>query len=870
MSDAKNTPMIEQFLKIKADYPNTLLFYRMGDFYELFFNDAIKAAELLGITLTARGKSNGVPIPMAGVPHHAAETYLAKLIKRGESIAICEQVEDPATAKGPVKREVVRVATPGTVSEETLVSPTEKNILAALFYKQNKLGIAYLEITGQSIFVFETKDLHTLKDELARIKPKEIIHCQEDLFSSLLPNGLPVAIRPDWDFNLRKAKDMLQIQLQCENLSTFDCEKMNIAITAAGALLQYIQDTQQQSLLTINQLKVDNPKNIITIDANSRANLEIDHNIHGHQKNTLFSIINKTKTNMGARLLREWLQAPTRNKIDLQSRHLLIQNMITTGGHFGLQECLVETGDLERILARISLKTAKPRDLVAIKQTLSILPNIKHILNNLGQNSPLANQLNHNLHLQENVKAELLQALVENPPQTIRDGGVIADGYNPELDELREISTNANQYLLDFESKAKEETGIQNLKIGYNRVHGYYLNVSKAHADKMPSHYIRRQTLKDAERYVTEELKVFEDKILSSKQKALAKEKQLYQNLLDNLLTTLQLFQNTSLALAEVDILANFAERAETLNLTCPILSDQNEIEIIKGRHLVVEHSSETPFIANDTVINDQKKLLIITGPNMGGKSTYMRQTAIITLMAYTGCYVPAQQAKIGPIDRIFTRIGASDDLSSGQSTFMVEMTETANILRNATPNSLVIMDEIGRGTSTFDGLSIAMATAEELQRLKCHTLFATHYFEITELAHKTPTITNLHFSAIEHGEKIIFLHEIKSGHASKSYGIQVAKLAGLPARVLQKANKYLNKLELQKESAAIQPDLFTGLSTEDTFDDSFDLKLSNTFPKGPSPTEAFLENIQPDELSPKLALEILYEAKQILLDTQK
>lgn len=861
MTVQKNTPMIEQFLSIKKNYPDTLLFYRMGDFYELFFEDAVMASELLSITLTARGKSNGEPIPMAGIPYHAADNYLAKLINLGKSVAICEQIGDPATSKGPVKREVVRVVTPGTISEESLLQPSDNNILASIFYKKNTIGIAYLEITGQSITIFEGKNIGNIADELARIQPTEIIYCQEETLRPQISGGIALTIRPEWNFNYQNAKKIILEQFQCESLVPFGCEKMHAAVTAAGALLQYVQDTQHQQAPNLNQINIDQTSDIIAIDAHSRLNLEIDRNIQGGTQNTLNAVINKTATSMGSRLLSRWLQHPTRNPLILKERHQCIDEMLKTGAHFTLHQCLINTGDLERILARIALKTIRPRDLIKIRNTLNTLPKIKNTLESFT--APLAKKLNHRLHLQENTLLLLTQALVEEPPLLIKDGGVLATGFDAELDELRLISTDANQYLLDLEKKSKEETGIPTLKIGYNRVHGYYISVSKIHADKMPDHYIRRQTLKGAERYITDELKVFEDKVLSSKQKALAREKYLYQLLLDDLLVTLTLFQSTAQALAETDVLANFAERAETLNLVCPELVTNEIIEIKQGRHLIVESATSTPFIANDFKADPQQKLLIITGPNMGGKSTYMRQTATIALLAYTGCYVPAKSATIGPIDRIFTRIGASDDLSSGRSTFMVEMTETANILRNATKSSLVIIDEIGRGTSTFDGLSIALATAEELQKISCFTLFATHYFEITQLSEQYDDIVNLHFNAVEHGEKIIFLHEIKSGPASKSYGVHVAKLAGIPNKVLQRANKHLRGLESQKNTYEAHPRQIDFFSIASPYDES----LTN---KKKSEIETYLESIHPDELSPKSALEALYHMHQMLETCQK
>jgi DNA mismatch repair protein MutS len=847
----KNTPMIEQYLKIKANYPETLLFYRMGDFYELFFNDAVIASNLLNITLTSRGKSNDKPIAMAGVPFHAAETYLSKLIKLGESVAICEQTGNIRSDKGPINREVVRIITPGTISEEALLLETKENICAAVYISNKKIGIAYTAITGRHINVLELNKESSILDELSRIQPSEIIYCQSYIEKQpYLSTAFALTKRKNWDFVYKSTLERLLRQFNCSHLKHFECDEMEAAITAAGALLSYIQDTQYKIANNINRLKVDKPSDIIHIDNNSRINLEITKNTKGDSTNTLNSVINKTATSMGNRLLQKWLHQPIRNNLIITARHDMVDAILISKTFKEMHNALRKTADIERILARVALKTVKPQDLIRIKETLLIIPSIKIILSTYKTN--LSNKLNTNLHTQNELKETLCKAMSSSFTTSLKGEGIISEGYDTELDELRLISRNANQFLLNFENKIRKETNIPTLKIGYNKVHGYYINISKSHINKVPNTYIRRQTLKNAERYITNELKEFEDKILSAQEKAYSREKYLYDLLLEKILKSLLLFQDTAHALAELDVINNFAERATQLKLTRPKLLKSNHIKINRSRHLIVEQNIDHPFISNDCSFNSEQKLFIITGPNMGGKSTYMRQIAILTLLAYTGSYVPAEHAEIGPIDRIFTRIGASDNLSRGESTFMVEMTETANILTNATKDSLVIMDEVGRGTSTYDGLSIALATAESLRDISCYTLFATHYFEMTKLSEKHIDIKNLHCHAIESGSEVVFLHKIKPGPANKSYGIHVAKISGMPKDVILSAKKYLHDLEIKEATLPIKEMIKHN-------DKQIKLNTKN------SELDIYLHSIDPDELTPKLALNTIYKIKKLL-----
>ncbi|MEW5056555.1 DNA mismatch repair protein MutS [Cycloclasticus sp. 46_83_sub15_T18] len=843
------TPMMQQFLRIKEDHPNTLLFYRMGDFYELFLDDAVKASELLSITLTSRGNMNGKPIPMAGIPHHAADGYLAKLIKAGESVALCEQIGNPALSKGIVERKVVRVITPGTLTEESLLEADKDSLLCAISEHKQRFGLATVDLASGRFLLQEIDDAAALKAELARIAPAETLFSEDRTGSQFInakSGSCPLA---DWHFDTQTATRLLCKQFASKDLNGFGCQDMDLAIAAAGALLQYLKDTHQSSIPHLQSIQVIKPTDYISLDAATRQHLELDYHPSGNLNFTLFGLLNRCKTAMGTRLLRRWIHLPLRNQQTIKQRYLAIEQIQQAGQLDNIQQSLTLTGDIERISSRIALLTARPRDLVVLRQTLKVLPQIQQSLAALD--SPRLAELSVQTGEHNDAYQLLETAIIENPPVLIRDGGVIASGYNEKLDELKNISANADQFLLDIETKEREHSQISTLKLNYNRVHGYYIEVPRAQADKVPEYFIRKQTLKNVERYITPELKAFEDKVLDAKEQALAFEKQLYNELLLSFAPQLNALQACAAALAELDLLANFAERAASLNYQQAELTPDAGINIQQGRHPIVEQIMQNPFVANDIEMHDERRMLIITGPNMGGKSTYMRQIALITLMAHIGCYVPANAATIGPIDQIFTRIGASDDLSSGRSTFMVEMSETANILHNASANSLVLMDEIGRGTSTFDGLSLAWSSAEHLANItQPFTLFATHYFEMTSLPEQAAAAANVHLDAIEHGEHIVFLHAVKDGAASQSYGLQVAALAGVPQTVIKNARKKLQQLEanqlneLNSHQQTDQFDLFKPAENQHVMD--------------------FIEQLSPDELSPKQALSLIYQLKEL------
>lgn len=851
------TPMMQQFSRIKAQHKNNLLFYRMGDFYELFFDDAKNAAAILGITLTARGKSDGEPIPMCGIPYHAADRYLAKLVEAGISVAICEQIGDPATSKGPVERQVVRVITPGTVSDEALMDAGRENGLLAISRKAGGnsedpgYGIALMNISSGRFVLSEVDNTQSLLDEIERIKPAEIL-IEDSLTSAHQLISHPAKQKcPSWEFDVQNAIKTLTEHFNTRDLSAFDCMDVPAAIAAAGCLIQYARETQQSSLPHIQTLKVEHLSDSVILDAASRRNLEIDTNLTGGKTNTLLSVLDTTSTAMGSRLLSRWLNRPLRSHTVLTSRQQITAALMENYHFEALRDLFKKFGDLERILARLGLRSARPRDLAVLRDSLSLLPDLQEQLSQL-KSLPLALVAKTIGKYPEQVE-RLQLAIEENPPVVIREGGVIASGYDEELDELRNLSSNAGQFLIDLEIKEKQRTGISTLKVGYNRVHGYYIEVSKSQASiEFPAEYIRRQTLKNAERFITPELKEFEDKVLSAKGKSLAREKQLYEELLEILAGPLNLLQESAQAIAELDVLLSFAERAVNLNYCCPTLSDTTGISIVGGRHPVVEQVSSESFVGNDVALDDDSRMLIITGPNMGGKSTYMRQTALIVLLSLCGSYVPAKSAKLGPIDRIFTRIGSSDDLAGGRSTFMVEMTETANILHNASADSLVLMDEIGRGTSTFDGLSLAWAAAVFIaQEIRAYTLFATHYFELTSLPENYSSIRNVHLDAIEHDNGIVFLHAVKSGPANQSYGLQVAQLAGIPSSVIASARQKLTQLESESEAFEAKPK------------ESLQPLQSEMFDAQPHPAVEFLERLEPDEISAKEALSILYELKK-------
>ena len=843
--------MMRQYLRIKGEYPDMLLFYRMGDFYELFFEDAKRAASLLDITLTARGKSGGNAIPMAGVPHHAAETYLAKLVRQGESVAICEQIGDPASSKGPVERKVTRVVTPGTLTDEALLAESRDNLVASVFSDQQGIGLAWLDLAGGRFRLTEIDDAEALEAELERLRPAELIVDEEQSLDHGRRDALRVTGRPPWHFDLDSARRLLCSQFQTQDLSGFGCDAFPRGVAAAGALLQYVSDTQKAALPHLTSITVELPGDSVVMDGPTRRNLELEDSLSGQREHTLAGVMDHCQSPMGSRLLRRWIQRPLRDATVLRSRYQALQTLILNRLVVALQETLHGIGDVERILSRVALRSARPRDLLKLCLALCRVPDIRSTLQHMD--SPLFVSLAEQIQNHSREKVLLQKALVENPPMLISHGGVIADGYDDELDDLRAIAQNADQYLIDLEKREKERTAISTLKLGYNRVHGYYIEISKGQADKAPADYVRRQTLKGAERYITPELKEFEDKVLSARERALSREKILYEGLIDALTTVLPDLQTTAGGIAELDVLVCFAERAEALNLSQPEIVDEPSLEISGGRHLVVEQVIETPFVANDLSLHDQQRLMVITGPNMGGKSTYMRQAALIVILAHVGSFVPADSLRIGPIDRIFTRIGASDDLAGGRSTFMVEMTETASILNNATEQSLVLMDEIGRGTSTFDGLSLAWAAAHHMgEKVRAFTMFATHYFELTALAGEIPDCVNVHLDATEHKGQLVFLHAVKPGPANQSYGLQVAALAGVPRPVIRRAKSYLASLETHQHLDHPQTQLPFSAAVEPASDGLSDA----------------LDDIDPDMMTPRDALDALYRLKKIGKDS--
>jgi DNA mismatch repair protein MutS len=844
-----HTPMMQQYMRIKAEHPDYLLFYRMGDFYELFFDDAHKAAELLDITLTARGSSAGAPIPMAGVPYHAADSYLARLIKIGESVAICEQIGDPAISKGPVERQVVRVLTPGTLTEESLLDSRNENLLTSVYQSKGRYGLSNAELSSGRFTVSEHDSLIEVQAELARLQSAEILLDEREIdnFSEF---DKKIKMMPQWHFDLDLAKRRLCEHFKISDLNGFGCENLDLAITAAGCLLNYAKETHRTALPHLRKLTLEQAEDSVRLDPQSRRNLELEQNLSGGRDNTVLSVLDKTATPMGARLLRRWLLRPIRDRYTLRQRQSAIQQLMDQQLLNDARQQLKKLGDIERTLTRLALKTARPRDFMQLRNTLFMLPDVHQILSVFKEGR--LQQLDRELGKFPELGELLKQALVDEPPVLIRDGGVIAAGYNPELDELRNIQDNANQFLVELEKRERERTGIPTLKVGYNRVHGYYIEFSRAHNIELPSEYVRRQTLKNAERFITPELKKFEDQVLSANEHALALEKQLYEELFEKVEPDLPALEVSASALAELDVLVNLAERAETLDYVAPELSDRDGIIIEAGRHPVVESVSESHFCANDLQMTDQQRMLVVTGPNMGGKSTYMRQVALIVLMAHIGSFVPAKKAVIGPVDQIFTRIGASDDLASGRSTFMVEMNEAANILNNATQHSLVLMDEIGRGTSTFDGLALAWSCAEKLVRdIAAYTLFATHYFELTQLPDLYDKAINVHLDAVEHGDKIVFLHQVKEGAANQSYGLQVAQLAGVPDDVIKAAKQKLVQLEANRYQSIEQQ----SSQQTDLFNQPDELSL----------VEQYLTKLDPNNLSPKQALEELYHLTELL-----
>lgn len=853
MSLEKHTPMMRQYLTIKAENPDMLLFFRMGDFYELFFEDAEKAVRLLGITLTHRGKSNGEPIKMAGVPYHAAEQYLAKLAKLGEAVAICEQVgEVPSKGsanKGPVERAVTRILTPGTLTDAALLDETRDNALLSICFGEGLVGLARLNLASGEFVLSEVAKGY-LAQELERINPAEIICAENVDHEAIRSHKAPKKHVASWQFDFETATNVLTKQLDTQDLSGFGCNELSVAVSAAGALLEYAKHTQRTTLPHITAISVEQTSEYIQLDAATRRNLEIDMTLRGEAAPTLYSLLNTSKTAMGARLLRHWLHHPLRDRSLVASRHEAVAELVQANLQPPLHDLLRQVGDIERITARVALKTARPRDLSALRESLNQLPVIQNELQ--GHQADLLAVLTQHLVAKPEVIQLLSNAIKPEPSVLLREGGVIADGFDVELDELRALQTNHGDFLLEYETAEKERTGLTNLKVEYNSVHGFYIEISRAQAENAPTEYRRRQTLKNVERFITPELKTFEDKVLSANERALAKEKALYAEVLEQLAPHIAALQTNAGAVASIDVLCCFAERAVSLNYVQPQFVQDSSLAIEAGRHPVVEGLTQ-PFVSNEVVLNPYRQLLLITGPNMGGKSTFMRQTALIVLLAYCGCYVPANKAKIGEIDRIFTRIGASDDLAGGRSTFMVEMTETANILHNATDKSLVLLDEIGRGTSTFDGLSLAWAVAKQLlDKNKSLTLFATHYFELTRIVDDYKQAANVHLDAAEHGKGIVFLHKVEEGAANQSYGIQVAQLAGIPKSVVSSAKRKLSQLESnQLQQSDNQPDMFSGQAEPEAV------------PQHPMVSQ--LETLQPDDLTPKQALALLYDLKSLL-----
>ncbi len=838
---------MQQYLRIKAEHTETLLFYRMGDFYELFYDDARRAAELLDITLTARGKSAGEPIPMAGIPFHAADAYLARLVRLGESVAICEQIGDPSTSKGPVERDVVRIVTPGTLTDEALLEDRGEQLLVAVQAAGDRFGIASLDLAGGRLAVLEIVGEEALAGEIERLRPAETLVSEEWQAPPCIAERPGLRRQPPWHFEFESAVRALCDQFRTRDLSGFGCDELTVAIGAAGCLMHYLRSTQRSALPHLRAIHPEQREDSVILDAASRRNLELDEDLTGRRGNSLLGVLDRTATPMGSRLLRRWLHRPVRDRSELRQRHHCVGEILEAGVFDGVRDVLRGIGDLERILSRVALKSARPRDLSRLREGLRRVPELASELGTVD--SPLLTRLLAEAAPQPQVLDFLARAIVEDPPQTIRDGGVIARGFDAELEELLDLSEHGDRFLMELEQRERARSGITSLRVGYNRVHGYFIEVSRSQSDAVPADYTRRQTLKATERYVTPELKTYEDRALSARERALAKEKALYNQVLDSLVEALPPLQQLARGVSEIDVLNTLAERAHALRLTEPKLTDGPELLIEGGRHLVVEQNRAEPFVANDVSMNPARRMLIITGPNMGGKSTYMRQTALIVIMAHVGSFVPAERAVIGAIDRVFTRIGASDDLSGGRSTFMVEMTETANILHNATERSLVLVDEIGRGTSTYDGLSLAWACAVHLaDQVRALSMFATHYFELTALPNQQDGIVNVHLDAVEHGESIVFMHRVKDGAADRSYGLQVAALAGVPAAVVKQAKARLE--ELERQSVSMPKSSTEGYAQLPLFD-----ALEH-----PIVTE--LTNIDPNDLSPRDALDIIYRLK--------
>jgi DNA mismatch repair protein MutS len=843
--------MMQQYLRIKAQHPDTLLFYRMGDFYELFFEDAEKAARLLDITLTTRGQSAGKPIKMAGVPFHAVEQYLARLVRLGESVVIAEQVGDPGATKGPMERAVSRIVTPGTLTDAALLDDRVDSLLLAANLHRGVLGLAWLNLANGDLRVMECP-AEQLQAQFERLRPAEVL-VPDGLALPLVDTLSPVLRRlADWQFDAETGERLLTGHFGTRDLAGFDAEGLPVALAAAAALFEYARSTQRQSLQHITGLRVEREAEFLRLDAATRRNLELTETLRGEAAPTLLSLLDSCITSMGSRWLRHALHHPLRDRGIAAARHDAVGELVGDGdGRVlgALRRALRGVADVDRITARIALRSARPRDLAALRESLARLPELAAALG--APHSGLLAELAGELSIPADALDLLIRAVAAEPAAAVRDGGVIAAGYDPELDELRGIQTNCGEFLMALEARERERSGIANLKVEFNKVHGFYIEVSRANADKVPDDYRRRQTLKNAERYITPELKAFEDKALSAQERALAREKLLFEALLETLAAHIPALQRIARALACLDGLAAFAEAALRYGYVCPGFTDQPGMDVVGGRHPVVERQV-ADFIANDCALAPTRRMLLITGPNMGGKSTYMRQAALIALLAHVGSFVPARAARIGPLDAIFTRIGASDDLASGRSTFMVEMTEASAILHGATEHSLVLMDEIGRGTSTFDGLALAFAIARHLvEKNRCLTLFSTHYFELTRLSGDYPEVANVHLDAVEHAHRIVFLHAVEEGPASQSYGIEVAALAGIPGAVIRDAKRRLRALENREIGTGPQSDLFALLP------DAEPAPLSH-------PVLTALAELDPDSLSPREALERLYALKRL------
>lgn len=871
MPTTQHTPMMQQYLSIKTNHPDMLLFYRMGDFYELFFEDAKRAAHLLDLTLTHRGQSNGSPIPMAGVPYHAVENYLARLLKKGESVAICEQIGDPSTSKGPVERQVTRIITPGTVTDEALLEAKRDHLLLAIFQHHQTFGLAWVDLSGGRFHLMQVSNAEQLSAEITRLQPAEIL-LQENFPAMIWRNEDVITLRPAWDFDPKRARSLLCEQFKVNDLKAFGEQDFPCAHQAAGGLLAYLQMTQRQVLPHLNTITLEHCNDYLQLDASTQRHLELFENTQGGRAFSLLAVLDHTASAMGSRLLKRWLGQPLRAHHLIQARQKAISELIEKKQADQLHQFFRQVSDIARISTRVALKSARPRDLIHVRQTLSLLPEIYEFTS--SNQMFLIKELRQHLKPLPALLEILNKALVDNPPVLIRDGGVIASGFDQELDELRGLSNHATEKLLAMEQEEKQRSGLSSLKFGFNRIQGYFIELSRAQAAKVPAYYQRKQTLKNVERYITPELKTFEEKVLSAQSKALMREKWLYESLLDEIILWLPQLTRLADALSLLDVLSNLANRAQALGWHCPELSEQAGIEIHQGRHPVIEHILQEQFIANDVFLHPSQNVLLITGPNMGGKSTYMRQTALIVLLAHIGSFVPVQQARLGPIDKIFTRIGASDDLAAGRSTFMVEMTETAQILRHATSQSLVLIDEIGRGTSTYDGMALAYACCAYLANtIKAYTLFSTHYFELTTLPQAFSNIQNVHLKALlktiekikekqmATHEGIVFLYKVEQGHASQSYGLEVAALAGIPKDVLRIANQHLQ--EVQANAPLIKDNTFINpLSPINTCQDVKSNAEASTIAR-------LLSEVDADSLSARDALDLVYRLKQLLDVTQ-